>query len=492
MIGYYSAAQIRAAEEATGDLLTGGALMARAAYGVARIAAAELTARCGGGYGRRVGLVVGAGNNGGDALYAGALLARRGVAVDAVLLAPEAAHAGGLAAFTSAGGRIVGRLAADTDLVIDAVVGLGGRGPLRPAAAAAFEAVAGVPVLAVDLPSGIDPDTGQVHHPSVTAEVSVTFGAPRLAHLLAAPECGRVEVIDLPIELPEPADDAPPAVASPTDREVADRWPRPGPADDKYTQGVVGILAGSAVYPGAAVLCTAGAVAATSGMTRFVGRAADAVIAHRPEVVAVTDVADAGTVQAWVVGPGIGTDTRAAESLAAVLAAPVPVLVDADGLTLLAANPDLLDGRTAPTLLTPHAGEFARLSRHPVPTDRLGAVRALAAELGATVLLKGRVTVIADPDGRALGTDAGSSWAATAGAGDVLSGMAGALLAAGIAPRLAGAMAARVHARAAALAATGPGRDAAARGAAGPGAPIGASDLAAAVPRALRLLGGRR
>ncbi len=478
MIGYYSAAQIRAAEEATGHLLTGGALMARAAHGVARVAAAELAARSGGVYGRRVGLVVGAGNNGGDALYAGAMLVRRGVAVDAVLLAPDAAHAGGLAAFTAAGGRIVERLAAGTDLVIDAVVGLGGRGPLRPAAAAAFDAVAGTPVLAVDLPSGIDPDTGQVHSPSVSTDVSVTFGAPRLAHLLAAPQCGRVEVIDLPIDLPAPADACPPAVASLTDAEVAARWPRPGPADDKYTQGVVGIVAGSAAYPGAAVLCTAGAVAATSGMTRFVGRAAPQVIAHRPEVVAVTDFAEAGTVQAWVVGPGMGTDAAAAQLLARVLAAPVPVLVDADGLTLLARDRALLAGRTAPTLLTPHAGEFARLSGQPLPADRPGAVRALAAELGVTVLLKGRVTLVADPDGRVLGNDAGSSWAATAGAGDVLSGMAGALLAAGIAPREAGAMAARAHARAAQIAADG--------------AAIGASELVAAVPRALRALGGGR
>ncbi|MFZ2512561.1 MAG: NAD(P)H-hydrate epimerase, partial [Gordonia sp. (in: high G+C Gram-positive bacteria)] len=128
MEGYYTADQIRAAEEATGALLTGGVLMARAAHGVARTALTELVDRCGGAYGHRIGLVVGAGNNGGDALYAGAILRRRGVAVSAVLLAPAAAHRDGLAAFTAAGGRVVDTLPADCALVIDAVVGLGGRG----------------------------------------------------------------------------------------------------------------------------------------------------------------------------------------------------------------------------------------------------------------------------------------------------------------------------------------------------------------------------
>lgn len=362
-------------------------------------------------------------------------------------------------------------LPADCDLVVDAVVGLGGRGPLRPAAAAAFAAVAGVPVLAVDLPSGIDPDTGLVHDPSVTAAVTVTFGAPRLAHLLAAPACGRLDVVDIGLELP------PAEVSALTDDEVGALWPVPGPHDDKYTQGVVGILAGSDRYPGAAVLCTGGAVAATSGMTRYVGTAGAQVIGHRPEVVQAGTFDDAGTVQAWVIGPGLGTDAAAELLVERVLATDVPVLVDADGLTVLARRPDLLASRTAPTLLTPHAGEFARLAGAPVGDDRLAAVRGLAAALGVTVLLKGRITLVADPDGQVLGNDAGTSWAATAGAGDVLSGIAGALLAAGLAPLRAGAAAARTHALAAGLAAGE-----------GPGAPIGASDLLAAVSEAIAAL----
>ncbi|MFM9378616.1 NAD(P)H-hydrate dehydratase [Gordonia sp. VNK21] len=469
MIGYHRVEAIRAAEEATGELLTGGVLMARAASGVARVGAAELRRRCGAVYGRRVGLVVGAGNNGGDALYAGALLRARGVAVDAVLLAPDHAHRGGLAALTAAGGRIVDRLEPSSDLVIDAVVGLGGHGPLRPAAAAAFAAVTGVPVLAVDLPSGVDADTGRVHEPSVRAAVTVTFGVPRRAHLLAAPHCGRLEVIDLGLTLPAPD------LAALTDAEVAAGWPLPGPDDDKYTQGVVGIVAGSATYPGAAVLSTSAAVAATSGMTRYAGTAREEVLARHPEVVAVSELADAGRAQAWVVGPGLGTDAVAADLLRQVLDRDVPVLVDADGLTLLAAQPELLAARSAPTLLTPHAGEFARLAGSPPGTDRAASTAALADRLGATVLLKGRITLVADPGQSVVyGNDAQGSWAATAGAGDVLSGIAGALLAAGREPRWAGAAAARLHARAAALASGG--------------APIGAGALAAALPAALAAL----
>ncbi|MGB3698161.1 MAG: NAD(P)H-hydrate dehydratase [Gordonia sp. (in: high G+C Gram-positive bacteria)] len=445
MTGYYTAQQIRDAEQATGDLLTGGTLMARAANAVAVAVLARLRATCGGVYGRRVLLVVGAGNNGGDALYAGALLARRGVGVEAILLDPDRAHRGGLAAFGTAGGRVVSRVPDTLDLAVDAVVGLGGHGPLRPVAARVFDAVAGTGavIVAVDLPSGIDPDTGAVHTPSVRADVSVTFGAPRLAHLLAAPRVGATVVADIGLDLP------PATVTSPSDAEVAAAWPLPGPADDKYTQGVVGVVAGSAVYPGAAVLATSAAVAATSGMTRYVGPAIAEVLAVSPEVVTAPSVAAAGRVQAWAVGPGFGTGEQAHEVLADVLAADLPTLIDADGLTVLARDRGLLAGRTAPTLLTPHAGEFARLSGTALGPDRLSAVRSLAAELGATVLLKGRITLVADPDGEVSGNDAGSSWAATAGAGDVLTGIAGSLLASGLPPRSAGVMAARVHALAA-------------------------------------------
>ncbi|HMS74304.1 NAD(P)H-hydrate dehydratase [Gordonia sp. (in: high G+C Gram-positive bacteria)] len=461
-VQYLTADAVRVAEHATGDLLVNGTLMRRASTGVAQAVIGELK-RTGGCYGRAVGLVIGAGNNGGDALYAGAILARRGVRCSAVLLVPGRAHEGGLAALLGAGGRVVDTLPESLDLVIDGVLGIGGTGPLRPAAADVFAQVT-APIVAVDLPSGVDADTGVVNEPSVRATITVTFGAYRNAHLLAAPRCGRIDLVD--IGLP-PTESAPDGLFRLTDAEVAALWPVPGPADDKYTQGVIGIVAGSARYPGAAILASGAAVSATSGMTRYVGSAADQVISHYPEVVAVNDLADAGKVQAWAVGPGMGTGDEALEILRTVLATDLPVLVDADGLTVLAENLDLVRDRQAPTLLTPHAGEFARLSGSAVGDDRPAAVRALATELGATVLLKGRITLVATPEGLVYGNDAGSSWAATAGAGDVLTGIAGSLLAAGLEPVVAGACAARVHALAA-------------RQASG-GAPVGASALLAAV-----------
>ncbi|MFT3899443.1 MAG: NAD(P)H-hydrate dehydratase [Gordonia sp. (in: high G+C Gram-positive bacteria)] len=468
---YPTVAQIRAAEAATG-LLAGGVLMSRASGGLASAIINEL--RADGVYGRRVGLVIGSGDNGGDALYAGAVLARRGAAVTAVLLDPAKAHASGLAALRAAGGRVVTEFG-PLDVIVDGVVGIGGSGPLRPTAAALFAAVAQASpdarVVAVDLPSGVDADTGVVHDPAVRADLTVTFGLPRRAHVLAAPQCGRVVVVDIGLG---PVDEV--AVHALTDVEVGDRWPVPGPSDDKYRQGVVGIVAGSAKYPGAALLCSGAAVAATSGMTRYAGPAAAAVVERYPEVVAVDEPGDAGQVQAWVVGPGFGTDDAALERLTAVLAADVPVLVDADAITVLARHRRLLEGRTAPTLLTPHAGEFARLAGAPVGEDRVAAVTACARELGATVLLKGRATLIADPAGRVLVNEAGSSWAATAGSGDALSGITGALLATGLPADVAAAMGARAHAVAAEIAAGDPG------------APIGASALVAAIGDAIRLL----
>ncbi|MBU9763831.1 NAD(P)H-hydrate dehydratase [Mycobacterium sp. TNTM28] len=445
---YYSADAIRAAEAPLLASLPDGVLMGRAAYGLATAIAAELKLRTGGVAGRRVCAVVGSGDNGGDALWAATFLRRRGAAADAVLLNPERTHAKGLAAFRAAGGRVVQSVAATTDLVIDGVVGISGRGPLRPHAAAVFEA-ATAPVVAVDIPSGLDVQTGAADGAHVTAALTVTFGGLKPVHALG--ECGRVELVDIGLDL------APTDLAGFDAAEVKARWPAPGRRDDKYTQGVTGVLSGSAAYPGAAVLSAGAAVAATSGMVRYVGSAAAQVLSRWPEVVAAPSPQQAGRVQAWVVGPGLGTDATAEDTLRFALGSEVPVIVDADGLTLLAAEPDLLAGRSAPTVLTPHAGEYERLAGAPVGTDRVAAARALAQRLGATVLLKGNVTVIAEPDGHAYLSPAGQSWAATAGSGDVLSGIIGALLAAGLPAGEAAAAADFVHARAANLSAADPG-----------------------------------
>ena len=448
---YYTADEIREAEAPLLASLPEGGLMRRAAFGLATAIIRELVRLTGGISGSRVCAVVGSGDNGGDALWAATFLRRRGVAAAAVLLNPDRTHKAALAAFTRAGGRVVESVPAATDLVIDGVVGISGSGPLRAGAAEVFAAVdhAGMPVVAVDIPSGVDVQTGVVDGPHVHAGLTVTFGGLKPVHALG--DCGRVELVDIGLELPS------------TDMlgfdaaDVAARWPVPGPKDDKYTQGVTGVLAGSATYPGAAVLCTGAAVAATSGMVRYAGSAGPQVLSHWPEVIASPSANAAGRVQAWAVGPGLGTDDAGAAALWFALETDLPVIVDADALTILAAHPDLVAGRSAPTVLTPHAGEFARLAGSPPGDDRVAATRKLADRLGATVLLKGNVTIVAEPGGRVYLNPAGQSWAATAGSGDVLSGIIGALLAAGLPAGEAAAAAAFVHARAANLSAADPG-----------------------------------
>jgi hydroxyethylthiazole kinase-like uncharacterized protein yjeF len=478
MRSYYPCEQVRAAEAPLLAALPEGTLMRRASYGLARVVADELHTRTGAVAGRKVSLLVGSGDNGGDALWAGAFLRRRGVAVTALLLDPERAHPAGLAALRAAGGRTAPptpQHLGDPDLVLDGIVGISGRGPLRPAAAALVDAIT-APIVAIDTPSGIDPDTGAVEGPAVNAILTVTFGARKPVHVLAPTRCGRVELIDIGLDLP------PANLMSAEHAELGAIWPVPGVDDDKYSQGVVGIVAGSAQYPGAGVLCTGAAVAATSGMVRYVGSAASEVLARYPEVVAAPTFDAAGRAQAWVVGPGGGTDEQAEDTLHNVLATDLPVLVDADGLTLLARNPSLVRGRPAPTLLTPHAGEFARLTGSGPQSDRVAAARALAADWQVHVLLKGHATLIARPDGHTFVNDAGGSWASTAGAGDLLSGIVGALMSSGMPIDLAAAAGARAHALAANLAAHGEGGE-------GVGAaPVSASAIAGRLRAAVRIL----
>ncbi|GAY10152.1 NAD(P)H-hydrate epimerase [Pseudonocardia sp. N23] len=477
MRGVFTAQQVRDTERVLIDRLPEGTLMRRAAFGLAVHLRRNLDDRVGRVSGARVVLLVGAGDNGGDALWAGAELRRRGVAVTAVLLVPDRAHPAGLAALRAAGGRVVtvdGAIASivRADLVVDGIVGISGRGALRDPAPALVDAAAeaGVPVVAVDLPSGVDTDTGAVVGPAVTAVETVTFGALKPVHVLAAARCGSVSLVDIGLGplLPEPharvLDDA----------DVAAGWPLPGPADDKYTQGVTGIAAGSSTYPGAAVLATGAAVLATSGMVRYAGSAADEVRARWPEVVATAVLGDAGRVQAWTVGPGLGTDDAGHDALAAVIAQDVPLCVDADAITLLGLHADLREAvRGRPLIVTPHDREFARVAGE-VGDDRIAAARRAAAELGVTVLLKGNATVVADPAGTVFVHPSAESWAATAGSGDVLSGVVGALLAAGRDPVWAGAAATHVHGLAASLAAQG--------------VPAPASAIQTHVPAALRTL----
>jgi hydroxyethylthiazole kinase-like uncharacterized protein yjeF len=448
MLGIWPTGDIRAAERRLMAGLPDGALMAKAARAIAVQAASML----GFTYGARVLLLVGWGDNGADALYAGAELARRGVAVRAVLADPDRADAASLHAFHAAGGRVCAL--ADTgpqDLIVDGLVGIGARGPLREAMLplVAYAQVASAPVLAVDLPSGVDPDTGAVDGPAIYATVTVCMGALKAGLLVGdgRTHAGDVRLVDLglAVALSEPV------AWQLTDADVAMALRTPGPSDDKYTRGVVGVAAGSQQYPGAAQLCVGSARLAGVGAVRYAGHAAAEVVRQWPELLVTDTVAEAGRVQAWTVGPGLGSGAEAVESLRGVLETDVPVVVDADGLNLLADRRSLLTARTAATVLTPHDREFERLFGA-VGHDRIGAARRAATESGAVVLLKGDATIVASPDGRCFINPTGVPALATAGSGDVLAGLTGSLLATGIETTLAAAVAAYLHGRAAARA----------------------------------------
>ena len=457
MLRAHSVEEVRAAEAVLLAELPEDALMLRAAHGLAYAVLDWL----GGGYGARVLLLVGAGNNGGDALHAGAVLARRGAGVEAVLLAPDRVHASGLAAFRGAGGRVVTAAeATPPDVVVDGIVGIGATGGLRDEAVAALARVPDVPVVAVDVPSGVDVDSGEVAGAHVTAALTVTFGTHKVAHLVdpAAAACGAVHLVDLGLALPEGAVTA---------LQAADVASLIGPPDthaQKYSRGVVGVRAGSTRYPGAAVLSVAGAGCGLAGLVRYDGGAAAAVLAAHPET-----VTGPGRVQAWVVGSGGGDEAAAA--LSASVADGVPVVVDADALAAV-------DGPVgAPAVLTPHAGELARMlgtDREAVEAAPLRHARDAAGRYDAVVLLKGRRTVVAEPGGRVRVNTTGVPWLAVAGAGDVLGGLVGALLASGLDPLDAASAGAWLHGAAATLASAG--------------GPLRATDVAVALPAAVRSL----
>ncbi|MFN8198763.1 MAG: NAD(P)H-hydrate dehydratase [Nakamurella multipartita] len=453
MIEAYTVEQIRAVEALALARDGDATLMRRASFAVAAEVAERVPAPH---PGRRVVLLVGSGNNGGDALYAGAFLRGRGMAVTALLLSPERTHAGGRAALRRAGGRILTHddpagpgIIARAEVIIDGVVGIGATPPLRAAAAELIGQANATDALrvAVDLPSGIEPDTGQVRGTCFLADVTVTFGGIKVGLLIADQQAGTV--VNVPIGMDMTG--RPAEVIAMTDGSLRQVLPAPAPAADKYSGGLVGVVAGSPGYPGAAVLCVGGAVRTRPGMVRYAGPQAAAVVARWPEAVAVDSPADAGTVQAWVVGPGMGTEGQSITLLRWVLGRDEPVLVDADGLTILAAMPALLQARRRagqPTVLTPHDREFSRVFPDIELDDRLAAVRRAAWVSGATVLLKGHRTLIADPGGQAAVNLSGSSWLATAGSGDVLSGVVGSLLAAGLPPLLAASAGAFLHGRA--------------------------------------------
>jgi hydroxyethylthiazole kinase-like uncharacterized protein yjeF len=272
-----------------------------------------------------------------------------------------------------------------------------------------------------------------------------------------------------------------PALRVATRADVTRWWPRPDAASDKYSRGVDGLATGSAQFTGAAVLSVAGASAGPAGMIRYAGSAADLVRAAHPATVVTERVGDAGRVQAWVCGSGLGTDDAALSALRTVLASALPAVLDADALTMLTDVrtgdlSELLRARHAPLVVTPHDGEYARLAGHAPGPDRVEAALSLAAKLRATVLLKGDRTVVGSPDGTAWVNPTGTPALATAGSGDVLGGLIGSLVAAGLSVEHAAVAGAYAHGLA--------GRAAARRG------PVTADRVAAALRPVVRDLLG--
>lgn len=458
MLSAFSVSQVRQAEEQVAARTGWDALMQAAAAGLAEVALRHLP------QGARPLVLVGPGNNGGDALFATVRLRAAGFAVDLALLDPDQVHAGGLAAATSAGARIVDGPTDQHGHVIDAVFGIGARPGLTDRAAewASWQQRTTPWTLAVDVPSGVDVDGGTLPGVALRADRTVTFGALKPALLVgpAADLAGVIEVVDLGLgphlgapvlEAIEPSDGL--AMAASLQRDGVEH---------KYTRGVLGVRAGSAHYPGAAHLVVAGAQAGPAGMIRFLGSPdlAARVVDHAPEVIAAP-----GRVQAHVVGPGAADE--AADALTAARADDVPLVIDADALAALTEPLD------RPAVLTPHAGELARLrgiERETVEADPWGQARAAARQWSATVLLKGPRTVIVDPDDArpARVNLSGTRWLGTAGSGDVLAGLTGAWLAAGADPLTAASVAAYLHG--------------AAGVSANPGGPITASAIARALP----------
>ena len=427
--------EMRAADAAALSTVSHETLVGRAGTAVGHAALRLL----GGVYGRRVVVVAGKGSNGADGRVAASFLARRGARVSVL----EAADLGG------------GEALPRCDLVIDGAYGTGFRGSYDAPAVPA-----GARVLAIDIPSGVDADSGEAPGDAVRADRTVTFAAlkPGLLEGDGAVCSGAVDVVDIGIEFPTPQ------ALLVEDADVASVPARPRQGN-KWTTAV-GVAAGSPGMEGAAILSTRGAMAAGAGMIRL-GSPGNPSAAWPTEAVRMQLPTDgwAGAFleatakcKAVVIGPGLSTAAAAAEEIRAVIAAvTVPMVIDADALSALgdvAAARELLQKRSAQSILTPHDGEYARINGAAPGADRLAAARALARATGAVVLLKGPLTAVASPDDAApdvLLAGAGGPTLATAGSGDVLSGIIGAFLARGLPALEAAALAAHVHGRAATL-----------------------------------------
>lgn len=450
----------------------GTVLMENAGYGVAD----EICGRFR--QGTRVAVLCGPGNNGGDGFVVARVLADRGFVVrlgllgDRERLSGDAAWAAGRwrGAVEPAGAAVLD----GATVIVDALFGAGLSRPLDGAAADAVAAInaaraAGATVFAVDLPSGVDGDSGAVLGVAVEADRSVTFFRRKPGHLLMPGRAlaGRVAVVDIGID--EGALDAiaPATFANHPDlwRSV---WPVPGADAHKYSRGAALVVSGPAEASGAARLAAVAALRAGAGIVTVAAPVdAVAVVAAYRAALVVKPADDAAAVAALasdprlgavVVGPGMGLGARGAAILGAALAAHAPLVLDADALTLAARDPAAafaaIAARDGAVVATPHEGEFRRLFPD-LAGSRLVRARAAAARAGAVVVLKGPDTVVAAPDGRAVINDNAPATLATAGSGDVLAGIVAGLLSTGAPAFEAAAAAVWLHGRAGAVA--GPG-----------------------------------
>jgi NAD(P)H-hydrate epimerase len=417
---------------------------------------------------RRIAIAAGKGNNGGD----GAVVARRlrEAGLDAwLVLAPGAGESRGDAGtmLRAAGALGVPRHGLEgADVIVDALLGTGARGAPEGPLAALIEAVgeAGVPVLAIDVPSGVDGSSGEVAGSAVRADVTVCFHGRKLGTAIE-PGRGRAgEVVTVPIGLAGSLAGPPGALL--LGRDDLQRLPPRDPAGSKYDAGAVLVIGGGPSMSGAPALTARAALRAGAGVVRVLVRPSEAAVVEGHCKEAMVVVHDGGPAQAvelcaWadavVLGPGLPRDDEARAVVDAVVeASAAPLLIDAGGLFALVGRLDALHRRTGPTALTPHAGELARLIGEQTAAVSAGRLAALERCVGAArccVLLKGPDTLVLEPDEplRVVETDVPAL--ATAGAGDVLSGVSGALLARGLETAQAVALAAVAHGEAARLAA---------------------------------------
>ncbi len=420
--------------------------------------------------------IAGRGNNGGDVFAALAVLGgtqQRIVYCDDATSAESAGRADARARAKASGVsfrplRVDASLLADAGLVLDGVLGANARLPLDPVSAALVVAMndSGAPIVAIDVPTGLDPSTGAIDEPCVKAVATVALGAPKLGCFL---EPGRTQVGDFWCDDLGMAPDGDGGAAPPsgdahvlTDREFVALLPRRADESEKRSAGAPLIVAGSAQFPGAAVLSARGAARAGAGYVTVAtpAGAAATIRTHLIEQVVVTfDDADpdaaVDTIASLLnhcgsigIGPGLGLGATVGTIVRTVIArSDVPIVADASALFHLSKHLDELRGKRI--VLTPHAGEFARLSGGGTlaPGDRLTRLRAFVAHYGITTLLKGRSTLIADEHTLHL-NPTGTSALATAGTGDVLTGMIATLLAQGLAPIDAARVGAYWHGRA--------------------------------------------